>query len=442
MKTKKILFLHPFPAIKENFFFARHGHLGINHGLGILAQMARMKKHKVKIVAYSTISELAKHLNVSYDWIFITTYTNQIPLILKSLKIISKKIPSSSVFLGGSHATFAPNDFNNYPYDLLVRGEGEMFMHKLLEGEDFETLPGVFRKDETITKEFVPLIHNLDTLPFAYRYLTPRQCSYRLEILGLRGCLFKCSYCVGDQYNKIYENHLRRRSPGNIIDEIKSIKGKYWVVRFADSNLFGDRNWLEELFKLYKKNINLRFSINIRPSLVNKDILRMIKKAGGIMLQIGIEHGDYTTRKELMMRNETDEQIIESFKLAKSMGFQTMSFNVFGFPDDTEEDIIKLIELNKKVKPDYIYYSLFQPYPGTTLATYAKKKRIKYKFGNSYFRWNAKQIDTLPQLPGISRERLGYYFQNFPRMIRRKPLYQKIIDITGEGIFARQVVKK
>lgn len=305
----------------------------------------------------------------------------------------------------------------------------------LLDDKDFSSLPGVFEKTQKITQEFTPIIQNLDSIPAPLRYLTPKQSCYRLGIIGHRGCTFRCPYCVGEQqYQQVYRKHLRWRSPEKIIREIETelSKAKYSHVRFYDSNFFGNPEWFEELLYLYKKRVNLRFSVDIRPGLVTKEILEKFKEAGCYLLNMGIEHGNYQTRKNLLNRYETDEQIIESFKLAKSFGLKTLAFNILGFPDDSEEDIVKLIELNKKTRSNYIHNSLFQPYPGTPLATYAKQKKIKYRFLNQYFVLESKKIKYLPDLPNISKEKLGYYLINFDKLSRKGYIKERFRSFFGQ----------
>ena len=196
-RQQSFLFLHPHPPISKGFVFAKQAHQGLHYGIAVLAQMARDEGHNVKVLSYSSLAELNKFLkNNRYDWVLTTSFTNQLSLTCDTLKFLAEKIPHAKVVIGGVHASFCPESFADYPYDFLVRGEGEIFLKKLLSGDDFSTLPGVFKKGEEITGEFVPLIQDLDSLPLPFRYLKPSECSRRLDILTGRGCPFSCSYCV------------------------------------------------------------------------------------------------------------------------------------------------------------------------------------------------------------------------------------------------------
>lgn len=119
---KKILFLHPCPPVDKRFFLLKHANLGLNQGIGILAQIAIDQKHKAAVLAYSRLEELDRVINDSFDWVFITTFTNQFPLVSKSIKLIRRKASRTKIAIGGVHATFAPEHFADCPYDFLVRG--------------------------------------------------------------------------------------------------------------------------------------------------------------------------------------------------------------------------------------------------------------------------------------------------------------------------------
>ena len=94
--------------------------------------------------------------------------------------------------------------------------------------------------------------------------------------------------------------------------------------------------------------------------------------------------------------------------LAKE-GIKVWAFNMLGLPFETEETIKETIELNKKIKPDKVFISIFYPYPRTELYDLCKKNNwltnIKI---NTYF----EPISTLNQ-PTISKEKIEYYYRIF-----------------------------
>lgn len=374
----------------------------------------------MKVLTFNDIGQVRKTISDRFTWVFITTYTNQLPLILETLNFIAEDFPNTRVVLGGVHASFAPESFERSPYHLLVRGEGERFFQEFLDGGDYLALPGVFQKGDPLTHEFAPLVENLDALPYTLRYLKSSVCGYRLDILAQRGCTYACSYCVNNANRTVYGPHLRYRAPENVMGEILQARNQryYRHLLFLDENFILKRDWLSAFLPEYKKRVKMRFSIKIRPSLVTAEVLAMLRGTGCMSLQMGIECGDFETRRTILCRNESDEQIVEAFQLARRNGFKTYSYNMLGLPDDTEESIQKLINLNRRANPDVIDYSLFNPYPGTRLHDYYLQKNVDCPMTDSNLRWEVDDVGTLPNLPGISRERLAYYLKNFVSLIK------------------------
>lgn len=423
MKKQNFLFLHPCPPNRKWALLSRYENVGLLHGIGIFAQMAMDKGHDIKVLVYSDLKRLNKTIKTKhFDWVFVATYTNQNSLILESLKLLAGQLSGAPVVLGGVHATFSPESFEDFPYHLLVRGEGETFFREFLNDGDYLSLPGVFKKGESIKPEFVPLVQDLNTLPFAYRYLKSSDCGYRLDVLAQRGCSYSCTYCANYSYKKAYSTYQRYRTPENVISEIlHAMRERYYRhLLFLDENFFWSREWMDEFFALYREKVKMRFSIRIRPAFVKEELLHILKDTGCMNLKMGIECGDAHIRKTLLNRHETDEQIVNAFKLAKKCGFKTYSFNMLGLPADTEEGILNLVDLNRRSSPDVISYTLFHPYPGTKLFEYCYERSIHYPLEESCIRWNIKDARRLPDLPNISRERLAFYLNNFEKLARAK----------------------
>ena len=83
----------------------------------------------------------------------------------------------------------------------------------------------------------------------------------------------------------------------------------------------------------------------------------------------------------------TDKQIIYTFDWCKEIGLETYSFNMIGVPFETKQSIKKTIELNKKIKADYVGVSIFNAYKGTEIYDLCKKNYwLKDKDATSYFK--------------------------------------------------------
>lgn len=91
-------------------------------------------------------------------------------------------------------------------------------------------------------------------------------------------------------------------------------------------------------------------------------------------MHIGVETANERLRKQVLHRDMTNDQIIDTFKLIKDYGIKTLAFNMFGIPYETEDTIIETINLLRKIKPFRTIISLFTPFPGTELYDICKEK--------------------------------------------------------------------
>jgi anaerobic magnesium-protoporphyrin IX monomethyl ester cyclase len=113
-------------------------------------------------------------------------------------------------------------------------------------------------------------------------------------VTGSRLCYRKCSYCaVPSLGRKIPGRVFRRRSPGNIIGEIKARmtwKPLPEKIIFMDSDLFASPSkWLEDLCTRYRQEIGLPFGAYASPTSLTGPRLEMMLDAGLDEISLGIQ---------------------------------------------------------------------------------------------------------------------------------------------------------
>ncbi len=128
------------------------------------------------------------------------------------------------------------------------------------------------------------------------------------------------------------------------------------------------RKKMIEFCELYKKDVNLPFSVNLQPRLVREDTFAMAVDAGMRNICVGVESGsDRVRRKVFNQPNYRDEHVEKVFALAHKYKIRCSSFNIIGLPDETREDIIETIMLNRKLNPTSATVTFFHPYRGAPL---------------------------------------------------------------------------
>jgi len=123
---------------------------------------------------------------------------------------------------------------------------------------------------------------------------------------------------------------------------------------------------------------------------------------------MGIESGVDRIRNGLYNRNISREKILKAFHTAKKVGLKTSSFNIFGGPTETAEDIMETISLNKECGVDSGKATLFSVFPGTKMWDYCAEHgyTVRKEYPENYYidtNFNHESL-TIPELIGLREE--------------------------------------
>jgi anaerobic magnesium-protoporphyrin IX monomethyl ester cyclase len=289
---------------------------------------------------------------------------------------------------GGPHATFFPELIDEPGVDAVCIGEGEgavLDLAAALQGPGHiagvanlwvKTPEGVVRSPPR------PLIADLDALPFPDRTLRsamdPRSRTYPIKsILAARGCPFRCTYCFNHGYARLYGpawNRVRIRSVASIIAEVRELRrqGPLELVQFRESVFPWQDDWLEELARSWPAEVGLPFYCHLRPDLLTPRRVALLGRAGCVSVNLGIECGDESVRRELLDRPISDAQIVAACTWLHASGIRVLADNMLGLPGTTLDTDLCTLRLNQRCGVDYALAMLFQPYPGTRLGELAR----------------------------------------------------------------------
>lgn len=366
-------------------------------GISIIAAMLKKAGHQVSLIHISDqISEadlIAKVKKEDADIYAFTSISLVYPKIRQYASWVKKASPKSITIIGGVHAILNPEEAIN-DFDAVCIGEGEYctveLANKIASNKKFtDTKNFWFKviekgKVKIIQNERLPLIENLDELPFPdreiwdYYNLSDYKDAKQITIMASRGCPYMCTYCFNHKIRELYPNKhkwVRFRSVKNVIQEIQEVMkkypGEYNMIRFIDDTIVQDRKWFDEFCREFPK-LNMKISCQARANELNEEIIKKMKKVGVVIVQMGIEAGNPFIRNKIMKRYMTDEQIISAFTLCRKYGMITHAFNILGLPFETVEMMLDTIKINVKANPVYPYFFLFQPFPKTEAWQLAK----------------------------------------------------------------------
>lgn len=388
---KKARVLLIYPDYTDRNITKRSGGGNYSEGLASISAVLKQEGHNVDLLHLLYIhseEDFKSKLKAKgeFDIIGFSIRTTALPDAKKYIKWTRETYPDVFIISGGYHCTLAPDEVLAVDgVDAVTIGDGEYAMLDLCNlmcaGEDFTNTESIYFKleDGTIKKNPIrPLFADLERLPipdfdlFDYENLESVKVGTAIVMMS-RGCLYSCTYCGNSQFRNVYPNkklYARFRSPENAILYLKTLLEKYpqiKVINFRDAifNMFP--KWFDEFIELYKKEINLPCTGNIRFDILTEDTVRRMKEAGFYTIDMGLESGDQETRYKLLKRFHTDEMLINCSKWFKKYGIEQLTYNIIGLPYEDIHKALKTIKLNAKMESDRMIPNIFYPYPGTEL---------------------------------------------------------------------------
>ena len=394
-----------------------------------------------------------------FDVIGFSIRTTAFPDSQLYIKWTKEVCPDAFIICGSYHATLVPDEvLSAEGVDCVCIGDGEYaeleLLDKMTAGEDYSDVESLWFKDEDgsfIKNPVRPLFADLDRIPipdfdlFDYANLESMKVNTAIVVVS-RGCFYNCTYCGNGNFRKVYPNkkiYARFRSPENAILYLKTLLGKYPQIQFinfrdAIFNMFPE--WFDTFIEMYKKEIHLPCTGNIRFDILKEDTVRKMKEAGFYTIDMGLESGDQEMRFKYLKRYQTDEMIINCSNWFHKYGIAQLTYNIIGLPFEDIHKALKTIKLNARIKSDRVIPNIFYPYPGTVLYDISKEA------GFIPDDLDAKRRVPLvqPQFPEVQVLYIEAYFMHFvkrykwafamPRWLG-KP-YEKWLDhrVTGKFI--------
>jgi len=309
-------------------------------------------------------------------------------------KLLSLIPQGINVVVGGPHINLDPMGvLNKKEINFIVFNEGEEtlleLVNALLSENDFSKIKGLgYKKEgEIIINEKRPFIQDLDNIPFPdysiidlEKYSKFLSYGYTLRkqgiILSSRGCPFNCNYCFNFT-GRIF----RKRSPGNVFQEIKFLYEKYQIKDFFinDDTFNIERQRSIDFFNLIIGSglkINLYFPSGLRGDLMDKEFIDLMVKAGTIWVTFGVETVNKRVQN-IANRTANIEKLKASIEYCCEKGIMVGAFFMIGFPTETKEEAMETLQFIKNlngITMPYLFGVKF--YPGTNFYNLAEEMGI------------------------------------------------------------------
>jgi len=357
--------------------------------LGILYISAYLKKYgwdnEVFDSTFSTEEQLKKKL-ISDSPEILALYTNLVTKesVIRLIQFVKTQheLSRTTIILGGPDVTHNIDDYLKASADILVVGEGEQTMLELVQhfsvnGADLKDISGIaFLYNGTVIR--TPprkKIKDLDELPMPDRaainlkkYIDvwkKRHGYSAISVSTQRGCPYTCKWCSTAVYGQSY----RRRSPKNVVAELKLIHREYApdTVWFVDDVFTVSHNWLAEFSReMVSEKLNMKFECITRAERLNDTVLAQLKDAGCFRIWIGAESGSQQILNAMDRRVEVTV-VRDMIRRTKKFNIETGTFIMIGYPGETEKDINETIHHLKISDPEHFTITLSYPIKGTDL---------------------------------------------------------------------------
>ena len=330
------------------------------------------------------------------------------------MKAIRGKFPSTLVVAGGAHTTLCPDEIVPYA-NVLVLGDGETaIVHIIKEG----IKSGKLRMP--VDRVVKPRWESVEFQKYHMRLIGGHRA---MPIISGRGCVFNCNFCSN---RKLSDGKVRYRDTGSVIEEIRYYKEYYGFTSFSftDETFFLNRQRAVNLCSaLIESRLNIRWWAQTRANTIDKQILKLAKKAGCYGLSIGVETGNSVILEKInkgisLVDAKGAVKLIRDARILSYAGF------IVAHPWDTEETVIETLNFADELDPDFIGVAIATPFPETQLRRDAVANGVI--IAANWSEYDPQNVTYIPNgLKGIDIKRsqqllFDCFYAKRPKRIYRK----------------------
>ncbi len=283
-------------------------------------------------------------------------------IMLRLAAEIKEREPGILIVLGGPQASATAREtlLAMPQIDYICAGEGEnivtQFFKEVLQGDGtkLSEIPSLwYRVEGEITFNNIdhPLC-DLNTLPYwdekLYIDVLEKEDfggdSYFMPIDAGRGCPYSCTFCCTSYF---WKRTFRLKSPDRILNDIKYYYNKFGIHSFwfsHDAFTASQRLVSEVCDRIIEEKLNIRWSCTTRIDCISKDLILKMKQAGLVSIALGVESG--SKRMQKIINKRLDLAIVRDMtEFLLQNGLNVELFFMYGFPEETEEDLNQTLEL-------------------------------------------------------------------------------------------------
>ncbi|MBI1817496.1 MAG: cobalamin B12-binding domain-containing protein [Deltaproteobacteria bacterium] len=407
-------------------------------GVLILAAVARQRGYRVHLIDAkeqgTPLDEVSRQIvALRPDYLGLSATTISVTNAARIADRVKQLAPGVTTILGGSHVSAIPErTLDAFPsIDFGVVGEGEVSLFELLarleSGRAIDDVPGLaYRRDGQVHSNLrAPYIDDLDALPmpawdllpdFPHRF-QPSLFSYpRTPVATLitsRGCPFSCSFCDRSTSGK----RGRMHGVEYVIGLCRHLVGLgVRHIIFVDDLFTVRKQRVVELCQaLLDHRLDLTWSCNSHPNLLDLDTLKLMRRAGCWQIAYGIESGSQRVL-DMVKREVSIPKMRETLRMTQAAGIRSKGYLMIGHPTEGLDSLAEDVAFLKEVELDLCQITKFTPYPGTPAYPTIRDHGT---FDEDWERMNAMNFMFVPR--GLSEDVLETYFDHLYSTFYSRP---------------------
>ncbi len=295
------------------------------------------------------------------------------------------------VIMGGPHPTCWPDVAFHPALDAACRGEGEQALLDVARavgtGRPLGGIPNLVTREEgggLRRNPLRPLVMDLDDLPppahdLYARYGAVGLAMHNPMVQTGRGCPHGCTFCCNHFIRELYGvspgEHVRRRSPEAVLDELADLIALHpvRVVELIDDTFTLHRPWLRRFLPAYAERVGLPFVCDVRADTLDREVVAALRDAGCAAVRMSVESGNEQIRQQVLGKRLSRRAIERACRLVKEHGIRLLTYNIVGAPGETLDQALETLAFNRALAPDHAWCALLQPYPGTRVRQMARQ---------------------------------------------------------------------
>ncbi|MCJ7806364.1 MAG: radical SAM protein, partial [Clostridia bacterium] len=212
-------------------------------------------------------------------------------------------------------------------------------------------------------------------------------------------------------------------SPEYVLEWISRLSTEYPIrgLYFLDNNFLVDRERAADICeKLIATGLHrkIKFAIQAGVSCIDPEIVKLLKKAGCILLEMGIETSSQA-QLDSVHKGTTVDMNRQALEMCRRAGLAAHAYLMQGFKGETMSDLERHLNWLKKAGNHFtVSMGMLQLYPGT---------QLYQKYGNSFFEenpWTEEAVTTYYQQDHLSAvspaERSKWHKKYFKAAARRR----------------------